>query len=149
MAVRNRLAAIFDLSDTTMSPREEFSRQTQDALAKRVGFRCAICRCATSGPHEDPTKTVNVGVAAHISAASPGGPRYDPQITSVERAGIRNGIWLCQKHAKLVDSDPIRFTVEWLQQLKARAEQATRLELEARSLTCQLPETFSLGATRR
>jgi ribosomal protein L37AE/L43A len=84
---------------------------------------CSRCGRATSGPHEDPTKAVNIGVAAHITAASPGGPRYDPSLTNEQRADVSNGIWLCQSCAKLVDSDERRFPVERLRFWKQRAEQ--------------------------
>src|SRR5437899_8109263 len=55
--------------------RDEFSVGTKELLAKRVGYRCSNpeCRQPTSGPQEDPAKVVNIGVAAHITAASPDG----------------------------------------------------------------------------
>jgi tetratricopeptide (TPR) repeat protein len=65
---------------------------------------------------------VNVGVAAHITAASPGGPRYDRYLTWAQRAAAPNGIWLCQTCAKLIDSDLPRYTVDVLRQWKDRAE---------------------------
>jgi hypothetical protein len=46
---------------------------------------------------------VNVGVAAYITAASPGGPRYDPALTTDQRSGGENAIWLCQTCGKLVE----------------------------------------------
>src|SRR5262245_37444426 len=91
--------------------RDEFPEQTRRALALRVGYRCTRPECGalTSGPQDDPSKAVNVGVAAHITAASAGGPRFDPQLTPDERTAASNGIWLCQNCAKLVDSDITRF----------------------------------------
>jgi len=65
---------------------------------------------------------LNIGVAAHITAASPSGPRYNPDLTSDQRAGLANGIWLCQNCAKLIDSDQARFTVKKLQSWKREAE---------------------------
>jgi hypothetical protein len=79
-------------------------------------------------PQDDPTKAVNIGVAAHITAASPGGPRYDPDLLPEERSGPGNEIWLCQNHGKLVDNDVTRFTVDILRKWKADAE----AEAEAR-----------------
>lgn len=38
----------------------------------------------------------NVGEAAHITGASPNGPRYDPFITAASRSDIATGIWLCK-----------------------------------------------------
>src|ERR1035438_1369019 len=75
-----------------MPARDEFTKETKDILAKRVGLRCSNpnCRRPTSGPQAHPRKTVNIGVAAHIAAAAPGGPRYDDRMTPEERCGIEN-----------------------------------------------------------
>jgi hypothetical protein len=107
---------------------DDFSDQVRRALAARVGNLCSNpdCRALTSGPQDDPAKSVNVGVAAHITAASPGGPRHDSNLLSEERCAPANGIWLCQNCAKLVDNDPIRFTTEVLTQWKRRAEMEAR-----------------------
>ena len=64
----------------------------------------------------------NIGVAAHITAAAPGGPRYDPAMSSSARQAIKNGVWLCQLHAKLVDDDEHRFTADLLRGWRKRAE---------------------------
>jgi hypothetical protein len=64
-----------------------------------------------------------VGVAAHITAAAPGGRRYDPTLTSEERRHQSNGIWLCQTHSHHVDSDAEHFTVEMLGKWKRTAEE--------------------------
>lgn len=87
--------------------RDDFNQKTKDILFRRAGARCSNpnCRKPTSGPHTDADKTVNIGVAAHITAAEKGGPRYDHYMSSEERKSIENGIWLCQDCAKLIDSD--------------------------------------------
>jgi hypothetical protein len=69
-----------------------------------------------------------VGVAAHISAARPGGPRYDPSLSREERQALNNGIWLCQNHAKIVDDDEARYTRELLIAWRATAEDLAREE---------------------
>jgi hypothetical protein len=66
---------------------------------------------------------VIVGVAAHITAAASGGPRFDTSLTPEERSDQSNGIWLCQTHGKQVDSDSGHFTVEMLRSWKRAAEQ--------------------------
>lgn len=103
---------------------DDFSGPAKKALASRVGNLCSNpeCRALTSGPQEDPAKALNIGVAAHVTAASPGGPRYDPELLPEERSGPSNGIWLCQNCGKLVDNDPARFTVDLLRGWKATAE---------------------------
>jgi len=81
-----------------MSNRDDFTERTKQLLAKRVGFRCSNpnCRAATSGPSDDPLKVINLGVASHITAASEGGPRFDPNLSADNRCDLSNGIWLCQ-----------------------------------------------------
>jgi hypothetical protein len=78
--------------------RDDFKSPTKDLLARRVGYRCSNpgCRQPTCGPQAGPKGTINIGVAAHITAASPDGPRYNPQLTSEQRNASENGLWLCQ-----------------------------------------------------
>jgi hypothetical protein len=76
---------------------------------------------------------VNIGVAAHITAASPGGPRFDPDLTTEQRQSADNGIWLCQNCAKLVDNDTTRYSVDTLRCWKRRAEESALAEIEGRS----------------
>lgn len=111
-------------------PRDDFSRTIVDRLAKRVGMKCSFpeCRAPTSGPAAEPLATTNTGVAAHICAASPGGPRYDEQMTPEARSDISNGIWLCQNHAKLIDDDELAYPAHLLREWKETAEQMAALE---------------------
>lgn len=113
--------------------RDEFKKSVIENLAKRVGNRCSNpnCQTLTSGPHTEDNKTINVGVAAHITAASEGGPRYNATLSSDSRKEIENGIWLCQICAKLVDNDQRRFTEALLRQWKAGAEQRALSEIES------------------
>jgi hypothetical protein len=127
----SRLINLDGAKDSIM--RDDFSISIKDNLARRAGGRCSNqgCKKVTFGPHSLPTSSVNIGVAAHITAASPGGPRYDPAITQTERSSIVNAIWLCQNCAKLIDSDPARFTVATLRQWKQHAEAEVLREIEA------------------
>ena len=115
-----------------MSTRDDFSIETKEILAKRVGMQCSNpnCRQPTSGPRSAPRKTVNIGVAAHITGASKNGARYDPRMSAQERRSIENGIWLCQNCAKLVDNDEKLYTVDVLRQWKKLSEEAARLAVE-------------------
>jgi hypothetical protein len=107
------------------SIRDEFPDPVKRALAARVNFRCSNpdCRARTSGPQVNPSKALNLGVAAHITAAAEGGPRFDPTMAPEERAAITNAIWLCHNCGKLVDNDPSRFTAARLRGWKSEAEQ--------------------------
>ncbi|MEV8325746.1 tetratricopeptide repeat protein [Kitasatospora sp. NPDC056731] len=104
--------------------RDDFSEEVKRTLNLRVASRCSNpnCRVRTSGPSQNPTKYVNVGVAAHIAAASPGGPRYDASQLPAERSAASNGIWLCQTCSKLIDSDAVQFTVSLLHDWKRKSE---------------------------
>ena len=115
-----------------MPNRDEFLGSVVDPLAKRVGVRCSnpSCRISTAGPREDPTKSINIGVAAHITAAAEGGPRYDASLSAKERSSVKNGIWLCQNCAKLIDNDATRYSIQLLKTWKAWAEETARVELE-------------------
>lgn len=106
--------------------RDNFARPVVDALAKRVGQRCSnpLCRSATSGPAATADKATIVGVAAHITAAAPGGPRYDATMDPKERASAVNGIWLCQRCGRLVDVAVATYPTQTLQTWKIEAEKA-------------------------
>ena len=105
--------------------RDDFSRETVERLAKRAGYLCSKpdCRAPTVGAARSHEGVINVGVAAHITAASPLGPRYDATLTSEERRHISNGVWLCQTHAHLVDADAVQFTIETLRLWKRTSEE--------------------------
>jgi hypothetical protein len=116
--------------------RDDFPVRTKEALAKRVNYLCSNPGCGkpTAGPHSDPSKALNIGVAAHITAASAGGPRYDSTATGQYRTSFKNGIWLCQSCAKLVDNDSQLFTAESLQRWKTEAEARALAALSGRKL---------------
>lgn len=115
--------------------RDDFTQKTKDILANRVGWRCSNpnCRKLTRGPSKENGNTdiANIGVAAHICAASIGGPRYDKNMTEEERRSFDNGIWLCQSCSKLIDSDIETYTIEKLKEWKSTAENLACRELEA------------------
>lgn len=111
--------------------RDDFSQRIKGKLASRAAHRCSNpgCRAATSGPQLIPDQSVSVGVAAHISAAAAGGPRFDPALSPTQRGGIGNGIWLCQLCAKLIDADALRYPSTLLRQWKITAEQEAQREI--------------------
>ena len=111
---------------TLMSGRDDFNQPNLRLLAQRAGYICAYpdCRQLTIGPSDDrKSRLTMVGVGAHITAAAPGGPRYDASITPEERASETNGIWMCQLHGKQVDDNASRHTAEDLRRWKAQHEQ--------------------------
>lgn len=124
------------------SNRDDFSRPVIRALAARAGWRCSFEGCAklTIGPSEEgPDKITNIGVAAHICAASPNFRRYDPNATPEQRSDISNGIWLCSDHATLIDRDEVTYTESSLRNMKLLHEEncarAVRLGSSAAPVT--------------
>lgn len=117
------------------SRRDNFPRPVKVLLAQRVGYLCSNpeCQAPTIGPKMGEAGAQNVGVAAHIKAASPGFARYDDKQTPEARSSFENGIWLCQTHSKLIDHDANTFTVAILQRWKQQAEKrAFRQLMEGR-----------------
>lgn len=110
--------------------RDDFSLRVRNKLRDRVLHRCSKpgCRVPTSAPHDEDGLT-NVGNAAHICAASPGGPRYDESMTPNERKAFSNGIWLCAIHAAEIDRDIDSHPPHLLKEWKRQAEAAAKSEL--------------------
>ena len=115
--------------------RDDFLQAVKDTLARRVSFLCSnpSCPLGTIGPHSDQSKSINKGVAAHITAASPGGKRYDDLLASDERSSVTNGIWLCQNCAKLIDSDELLYTAELLRAWKLTTEARVQQSVQSNS----------------
>lgn len=106
--------------------RHDFTQETIRKLCDRVGAVCSnpACHAPTKGPHSDGEKAISVGMACHIHAAAPGGPRYDAAQTADDRRSIHNGIWLCRTCGTLIDTDEERFPAPVLRVWRAEAELA-------------------------
>lgn len=100
--------------------RDEFTPATKRAIERQARGHCSnpMCRRLTSGATSDGNSEINIGEAAHICAAASRGPRYDENMTSEERRSADNGIWLCDVHARAVDSKDSKFTVGELREWK-------------------------------
>ena len=111
--------------------RDNFSKKIIDKLRMRVANRCSNpeCRVPTTGPSGALDKVNNIGVAAHICAAAPGGPRYSQEMTPNERKSIKNAIWLCANCSVDIDRDEEKYTISLLKEWKNQAEQNAREEL--------------------
>jgi len=117
--------------------RDNFSRKVITALGGRVAYLCSnpFCRRSTIGPNSAKDKTTLIGKAAHITAAAPGGPRYDSTLTNLQRKDIENGIWLCSNCSDLIDKDVRRFTVSYLKAWRTGAEYYASAQLNSIALT--------------
>jgi hypothetical protein len=113
--------------------RDDFSGTVKMALAGRVGWKCSFpnCPATTAGPaQESPDKWIRNGIAAHITAAAPGGPRYDANLTPEQRSDISNGIWMCPTHGSLIDKEKTAYKADEIRAWKIAAESRATRELE-------------------
>ena len=126
--------------------RDEFPDKVKRALAARAGYLCPRPGCETStiGPGDGPAGIINIGKASHITAASPGGPRFDGSLTSEQRSDINNGIWLCSSCSDLVDDAPQMYAVGQLRGWKHQAEQKAARRVGLAAVAERIPdERFS------
>lgn len=128
--------------------RDDFLKQTITEIAKGVGYRCSNPDCArpTVAANAAQTGIVVIGVAAHICAASPGGPRYNAAQTGDARRSKENGIWLCQNCGRLIDADSKKFTVELLTGWKRAAQERAFRELVSPSIPSPTDEATRIGS---
>ncbi|MBV8468712.1 MAG: AAA family ATPase [Burkholderiaceae bacterium] len=114
-------------------PRENFTPKVRELIAASAGHQCSFptCNQRTSGPGHNTNFVSNSGYAAHIYSASKGGPRGQGKLTSAELKSPGNGIWLCGRHAKIVDNNGgVKYPPEVLLSYKALHEARVSLEHE-------------------
>lgn len=116
-----------------MPNRDNFSKKIVTSLAGRVAYLCSnpYCRKGTIGPNSIRDKTTIIGEAAHITAAAPGGPRYDHTLTDIQRKDIDNGIWLCSNCSDLIDKNYKAFTVDTLRMWLTEAERYAATQINS------------------
>jgi hypothetical protein len=119
--------------------RDNLPPQVVDALARRAAFICSNpdCRAFTIAPSlEDPAKYIYTGIASHITAAAPGGPRYDTALTPEQRRSIDNAIFLCGTCSIMIDkNNGIDFLAEQLRRWKEEHNEWVRRNLNKRANT--------------
>jgi len=104
----------------------EPARTTIKRLYALSQNRCAFPACGL--PIVESTGTVT-GIVCHIRARNPGGPRFDKKQTAEQRHAFENLLLLCARHSKVIDSEPRRYTVARLQEMKSAHEKPTENEL--------------------
>lgn len=102
------------------------SEKTVKKLFALSRNRCAYPDCLTV--IVQPTGTVT-GEICHIKAQNQDGPRFDPKQSNEERHGFDNLILLCNVHHCIIDSEPERYTVELLGEMKELHERDGNIEL--------------------
>lgn len=108
----------------TNKNRDDFTSPTKRKIERQALSHCSNPRCrrVTHAASSDRQSEIRIGIAAHICAAAPGGPRYDSTMTSEKRASASNGIWLCDVHARAIDAKDSKFSVELLHEWKRRTD---------------------------
>ena len=130
--------------------RDRAPASQERVVVSRSGNLCAYPHC-TSNLAIDPNHPDDVakptGKVAHIRAASPGGPRYDKAMNSVQRGSADNLIYLCGPHHDAVDSQLSEHTAQFLLEAKQNHEQAVargvrsalgEVTFEQLALVCQV-----------
>lgn len=130
--------------------RDDFTEKTKTILAQRVSYLCSnpSCQRPTVAANSEADKVTNIGVAAHIAAASQGGARYDASLSSEERKSISNGIWLCWNCSKFIDDDETKYPVSRLQEWKKDAEQRATERIANPSPALKASGLFKSGITK-
>ncbi len=113
--------------------RDEFPPDVKRTLAGRAGHKCSVWYKSTSGPAGDSPVALSDGIAAHITAASRKGPRFDASLSQEQRRSAKNGIWACTQHGREIDADKSAFSADVLRGLKSIREDAAARELQAGS----------------
>ena len=120
-----------------MTARDEFSKPTRDALAKRAAFVCSNPDCRVVCVSPDPSTEEGViftGKAAHIHAAAPRGPRYLPSQTPDQRKHISNGVFLCSSCSVVIDQNTgAAHPAELLRSWKTQQDEFVHANLNRRS----------------
>ena len=116
-----------------MSNRDDFSQETIRNLQMRAAFLCSNpdCKHLTIAPSEkNESDFIYIGCAAHITAASEGGPRYNSTLNTKKRKDISNAIFLCTSCATMIDKNQgADFSSDLLKDWKTKHEKWVRENL--------------------
>jgi len=119
--------------------------KTRKILWARSGNRCAYCRCelVLDRSTADDSEAV-VGDECHIIGQQVDGPRGATTDSRTNLDGYNNLVLLCKTHHKLVDDQPLKFTVKFLNELKCSHEAWVKQCLEPYKQGTKLPELLLL-----
>lgn len=95
-----------------------YSEKNLKALISLTGNECEYRDCG----FKLVVKGHFLGEIAHIAGLNPGSPRYDENMTDVERNDNGNLIVLCKNHHGIVDTDTESHTVKLLTEMKTEHE---------------------------
>ena len=132
----------------------DFTDSTRRKLRDRVANLCSNPECrrnTVAANLETIDNRTIIGEAAHICAASSGGPRFDNRMSTTDTKSFNNGIWLCSICHKIIDREPETYPVEMLKDWKVKAEEYASQSLgmkyrtdedireSQQSLLCKMP----------
>lgn len=121
-----------------MADARSISDRVKDHLKYLSGNECAnpSCHNQLSFPDDNAFDSQ----ICHIEAASPNGPRYNPNQTDEERRSFDNLILLCYKCHNMVDNNPDKYTVELLKQWKREHEAKYQNNYKAKVFSFSVPD---------
>lgn len=109
-----------------------FTDKIKKKLEGDVGGICSYKHCleSTTAPG------LNLGEAAHIYSESEGGPerKGGPGRENIGINSEENGIWLCRKHHKEIDSNAHLYSFGLLSEMKSVAQKIHRYKVEDSSI---------------
>jgi len=94
--------------------------------------RCSICRRKLVHDRTSFDPDVVVGIASHIIADSPDGPRGISDLLPENRHLYHNLILLCMEHSKVIDEQLQKYTISELKRIKSEHEAWVSERLSAR-----------------
>ena len=106
--------------------------------------QCAFTGCKKILYNQD--EDVIVSHVAHIRSKSKRGPRYDPTYTG-NLDDPENLILLCQEHHRIIDTNPEKYTIEKLIQMKKIHERSFNMD-ESISDSYEQVRDFIINETR-
>jgi len=102
-----------------MSPKS-ISQKTIKKIFALSGNKCYFPRC--NNQIVDIGNGSVVGEICHIKAKKKRGSRYDEDLTDEEINAFENLILMCRLHHKIIDDDPVSYTVQRLLEIKSQHE---------------------------
>lgn len=133
----------------------DFAKAVKAALAQRASYICSnpACRCLTiSLVGDDAAKVTYRGRAVAICGAE-GAPRFDAGMTSNQRKGIENAIFLCTKCADIINRSkgmhyPATLLRDWKEQHKKWVRAHLNLRPEAPPALAMVPARAAVRKSR-
>lgn len=107
------------MPESTSAPLKQPRLKTVKRLFALSKNRCCFTGCSAALVGSD---GVVVGEICHIKAQNAEGPRYDSSQSAEDRHGFSNLLLMCSPHHKVIDENPVHFTVQKLVDIKQNHE---------------------------